>query len=321
MRNYWNNLTITRRITLVILAYVISVIAAASGAKMATAASLKDISVVTTDQIMLKDIFDGAGRNANYVVGPAPQPGDDMVLNARTLYRIAIAMDLPWRPKTTQDKIVIRREATIVPYTEIERGLKAELSKNGVNGRYKLALNNGNRSIVLAKDLPRSVDVTNLNFDPVYDRFEATLVAPSKDNPVKKITVAGSIERLAQVPVLREPLRNGMIIGRNDLEWIDIPEKDLQHNTLFKEEDLIGLTPRRIAYAGRPLFSKELQRPQIVTRGETVTIYFKEGPLVLSAKGKALENGAKGDLVRISNLSSSKNVDAVVTNKNEVVVQ
>lgn len=321
MRNYWKRLTITRRITLVFLLYIFSIIAITSGAKMSTAASLKDISIVTTDKIMLKDLFDGVSRNANYVIGPAPQPGDDMVLNARTLYRIAIALELPWRPKNSSENIVIRREATIVPFKDIEQRLKDELEEKGLNGNYNLTLNNGNKSIVLPKNLPASVDVSNLDFDTTHDKFTATIVAPSLDNPVKKITVSGSVKRLIKIPVLTSPLRNGMIIGRNDIEWIDIPESDLQHDTLFKEEDVIGLTPRRISYAGKPILKNELQRPQIVNRGETVTILFKEGPLILTAKGKSLQNGAKGDLVRITNLSSSKQIDAIVTAQNEVVVR
>ncbi|MAZ76535.1 MAG: flagella basal body P-ring formation protein FlgA [Micavibrio sp.] len=321
MRNYWNNLTIVRRITLVLLAYILSMIAVTSGTKMATAANLKDMSIVTTDNIMLKDLFDGVGRNANYVIGPAPQPGEDMVLNARTLYRIALAMDLPWRPKTSGENIIIRREATIVSFGEIEQTLKTALEKHGLQGRYNLTLNGGNKSIILPKEAPKNVEVSEIDFNTARNKFTATVVAPSVDNPIKKIILNGSVERLIQIPVLRTPLRNGMIIGRNDIEWIDIPEANLQHDTLFKEEDVIGLTPRRITYAGKPILTKELQRPQIVTRGETVTIFFKEGPLVLTAKGKSLQNGAKGDLVRITNLKSSKQIDAVVTAQNEVIVR
>jgi len=320
MRNFWNNMTIVRRITFVLLSYISILIVASMTAKMAYAASLKDISVVTTDKIMLKDLFDGVKRNANYVIGPAPKPGEDMVLNARTLYRIAVAMDLPWRPTSSGDTLTVRRDATIVPFIDIEKAIKSELVKNGVNGRYTLTLDDGNKSIVLDKNLPRSVEISAMSFDPTRDIFNATLVAPSAANPVKKINVNGAVTRLVQVPVLREPLRNGMIIGQNDLDYIDMPAKDLQHDTLFKKDDLLGMTPRRIAHAGKPLNVKELQRPQIVSRGEFITIYFKQGPLLLSAKGKALENGAKGDRVTVSNLGSSKNFDAIVSNKNEVIV-
>ncbi|NCO02790.1 MAG: flagellar basal body P-ring formation protein FlgA [Alphaproteobacteria bacterium] len=321
MINRSNNTTMTRRITLILLSIVVSVVAATAGASIAMATTLKNVSVVTGDHILLKDLFDGVTRNADYVIGNAPNPGEDMVLNARTLYRIAIALDLQWRPKTAADSITVRREATIVPYSSIERALKEELGQNGLSGRYDIALNSGKPSLVLSRDLPQSVEISSMEFDPARDSFNAVLVAPSRDNPIKKISVSGKVERLVSVPVLRSPMRNGMIIGKNDIEMISLPAHELQHSTLFNAEDVIGLTPRRIAHAGKPMMEGELERPQIVDRGETITIFFREGPLMLSAKGKALQSGAKGDLIRVTNLGSSRSVDGVVSGENEVIVQ
>lgn len=311
----------TRRITLILLSFVFMIITATAGASIAMASSLKDVSVVTTDHIYLKDLFDGVTRNADYVIGPAPKPGQDIVLNARTLYRIAIALDLQWRPKSAADQITVRREATIVPYSTIENRLRSELKQSGLNGRYDIELNTGKPSLILARDLPENVEVASMNFDPTRDVFRATLVAPSKENPIKKISVSGKVERLVQVPVLRSPMRNGMIIGKNDIDYIDLPEIELQHNTVFNIDDVIGMTPRRITHGGKPMLSTDLQRPQIVARGESVTILYKEGPLTLTAKGRAMQNGAKGDLVRVTNLGSSKAFDGVVSGKNEIVVQ
>lgn len=315
------NTTVTRRITLILLSIMVSIVAATAGASIAMAASLKSVSVVTTDQILLKDLFDGVTRNADYVIGNAPNPGEDMILNARTLYRIAIALDLQWRPRSAADKITVRREATIVPYSSIERALKSELGQNGLSGRYDITLSSGKPSLVLSKDLAQSVEISSMDFDPARDSFKAVLVAPSRDNPIKKVSVSGKIERLIQVPVLRSPMRNGMIIGMNDIEMISMAEHELQHSTLFKADDVIGMTPRRITHAGKPMMEGELERPQIVDRGETITIFFREGPLMLSAKGKALQSGAKGDLVRVTNLGSSRSVDGVVSGQNEVIVQ
>ena len=64
----------------------------------ASAVSLKPTSVITEDTIRLGDLFSGLEHKSERVLGMAPRPGQDMVLNARTLMRIAIALDLPWRP-------------------------------------------------------------------------------------------------------------------------------------------------------------------------------------------------------------------------------
>ena len=321
LRTAWTNLSLTLRFICLSLLICVSLIAVFASAKIAMAATLKDISVITGDYIKLSDIFEGSGRNANYVIGPAPHPGQDMILNARTLYRIAMAMDLPWRPKTTEDQIIVRREATIVPYTTIEQALKNELNNKGMSGRFSITLNRGKPNFILPPTHHPEVEITTFHYDRSSNIIRATIVSPSKDNPVQKIDVTGQIQRMIDVPVLRDPIRHGIIIGKNDIRHIEVSEKSLKHNTIMHDDDLIGLTPRRILHAGKPLSTDELMRPLIVERGSQVTIVYKNGPLILSAKGKALQNGARGDQIRVSNIGSSKTIDGIVTAENEITVQ
>lgn len=317
----WNKTSLTLRITLVLLALIMGSITLFIGARSAMAASLKPVSIINSDTLKLGDIFEGITRNADYVIGPAPQPGQDMVLNARTLYRIAVALDLPWKPTSSSDKIVIRREATVVPFHAIEKTLKQELETKGVHGNFTVSLTNGKPTIVLPQDLPENVEISSFNYDTQKDYFQASLVAPSLDNPVKKILVSGFVERLVSVPVLRGNLQRGTIIGESDIEMVEMPQKTLQHNIIMDKERLIGMTPRRIAYAGKYILAGTLERPQLVERGEKVTIMFQESPLVLTAKGKAMQSGAKGDLIRVKNTNSSRTIDAYITGENQVVVR
>jgi len=291
------------------------------GARTALAASLKNVSIVTSDVLTVRDLFDGVTNNADYVIGKSPHPGEDMVLNARTLYRIAISLDLPWRPTNSTDSVTVRREATIIPYESIEEKIRHSLSSEGVSGLYDLNVNTGRPEMILPKEIGENIEVDRFTFNPQSNIFHAAIVAPSIANPVKTIKLSGSIERIIEVPVLKTALRNGDIIGKRDINWVKMPERKLQSNLLMRESDLIGQTPRRIAHAGKPLVSNELEAPQLVGRGENVTISFVDGPLVLTTKGKALQSGAKGDLIRVNNLNSNRTVDAYVTSENAVVVQ
>lgn len=321
LNRFWNNTSTTLRITLALVAVLCGVVTLFIGARSALAASLKPISIITADVITVGDIFNGVKNNADYVIGGAPQPGQDLTLNARTLYRIATAMDLNWRPLSTSDQVVVRREASVVSFDTIEKSLRESLSKKGANGNFNINLNTGKPTMVLPNDLPNRVEVSSITFDPQKDYFQATLVAPSIDNPVQKLSVSGLVERMVKVPVLRANLQNGDVIGLNDIQMIDMPQNKLDHGILLKEEDIIGMTPRRIAYAGKFLQSGALERPQLVGRGDSVSITFTNGPLVLTAKGKALQSGAAGDLVRVTNANSSKTIDAFVTGSNEVIVR
>jgi flagella basal body P-ring formation protein FlgA len=287
----------------------------------ASAISLKETSVVEKDLITLGDIFSGLDTQADKILGAAPQPGNDMTLNARTLMRIAIAMDLPWRPATTQDQVVIRRAATLVDRAMIEQTIKNELALRDLPGQHSIAFTGLVESIVLPQSQTAAIEIVSLNVTPDGDQFEAELAAPSKENPVKKITVKGRLERMIDVPVLTSTLQSGHIINANDLEMISMAVNKANEDVILKTEDLIGMTPRRMAAAGKPLKRVDIQAPQIVDRGELVTLIFSASGLSLTAQGKALQAGAKGDTIRVVNASSSKTIQGTITGTKEVTVE
>lgn len=292
----------------------------------ASAVSLRHHSVVTGHTITLGDIFGGLEgaalkHKADRVIGASPRPGQDMVLNARTLMRIAMALDLPWRPTSAADQVVLRRAATLIDRDLIEERLRESLEDEGVEGNYNLIIPNEMSEVILPADMDKTIEITSMRYNPEYNRFEAELAAPSATNPVQKINVHGTVERLVDIPVLRSTLRAGDIIGQRDIDFISLPERRVKHNIILDPQDVIGLTPRRLVLADKPLKSDDLEAPRIVARGENVTMIFRQGPLLLTAQGKALEFGAKGDAIRVVNLSSSKTVEAIVSAEKEVTVK
>lgn len=315
------NMTYLSKITIYFLLLLHGVVGLTLLSQKANAASLKSVSIIQGDVMTVADIFDGVQHNADYVIGAAPQPGQDITLNAHTLHRIAVALDLGWRPTSKQDQITIRREATMIPYSMIENSLKKEIKNKGIEGNYNLSLNNGEPNFVLPDNVQQTVEVTDLNYNRQRDYFTATLVAPSAENPIRKMAISGKVERLVKVPVLVTNLQNGDVIGENDIDMINVPQDTLQHDVIMDKEKLIGMTPRRVAYAGKYILDGTLQRPQIVSRGENITIQFKQGPLTLTAKGRALQSGAKGDMIRVKNLNSSQSLDALIIASNQVSVR
>ncbi|MGZ9109322.1 MAG: flagellar basal body P-ring formation chaperone FlgA [Micavibrio sp.] len=308
--------TVVLLVSLMLFAFIM-----AAGARSALAASLKPNAVLTSDVLTVGDIFENAGRNAEYVLGPAPQPGKDMILNTATLLRIALALDLPWQPSTSADRVVVSRAATIIPAITVTNALSDSLRDKVVDQNFTLDTGAMNLQMVLPHDQSATVEITNTSYNARTGRFEATVSAPSAANPVKQSLVTGTVRTMVQIPVLKSPLRNGDIIGSGDIEFIDVYVSEIQPSTLLKEEDLLGMTPRRMAHAGQALRATEIEAPQLIERGENVTLIFKEGPLVLTAAGKAMQHGAKGDLIRVVNTSSNRPIDGIVTAAREVTVK
>jgi len=289
--------------------------------KGAYAMSLKQNTVIEGNVITLGDVFYDLPRDEDRVLGAAPRPGQDMVLNARTLMRIAVALDLPWRPSSTADYVSLRRAATIINNGDIESRLQDELAAQDHPGKYEIDLPAQTSQIILPANTPATFDITDMNVDMEHGWFEASIAAPSTNNPIQRLQISGKIHRLTPVPILKRALRNGDIIRARDLNIIEMRSARINQGTVLSVDDLVGMTPRRMILDGQPVMVNEVEAPRIVGRGESVTLIFKSGQLLLSAQGKALEAGSKGDIVRVVNASSSRAVEGIVTGEREVSVQ
>ncbi len=286
----------------------------------AQAIGLKQNSAVEGNMITLGDIFYDLPRDEDRVLGPAPSPGQEMVLNARTLMRIAIALDLPWRPASSADYIVLNRAATFVDRDLMEHALRKGFKEKGITGKFNVLFSDGTPKIILPQDMAPGAEISQLEYRPDNDWFSATFVAPSKENPIQRINVNGKIERLVEIPVLRESVRKGTIIGKYDIEYKEVPKRLIQDETILKAENLEGMTPRRVILSGEPVRTSEIEAPRMISRGENITMVFNSGALTLTAKGKALQDGAKGDVIQVVNAASKRTIDATVSGSGEVVV-
>ncbi|MDO5604324.1 MAG: flagellar basal body P-ring formation chaperone FlgA [Paracoccus sp. (in: a-proteobacteria)] len=99
----------------------------------------------------------------------------------------------------------------------------------------------------------------------------------------------------------------GMILTAADLVWSDGAPAGISD-----PDHAIGRQVRVTIYAGRPVTAGALRAPVLVSRNQLVRIAFDSGGLRIETAGRALSEGAAGDLVRVMNLSSRSTISAVV---------
>ncbi len=322
MSNLAIKLDFTFRVIVLVFAMTLGVMFIFLGARNALAANLNETATVTGNVLTVGDIFSGLSyETASKVLGPAPLPGKDMVLNARTLMHIAMAMDLSWKPSHSGEQITIRREATLVTTDDIKNAVANDLKQKGIDGRFNVSFfSTAQPEMILPYGELAAVEISNLSFDPQHDRFTATLKAPSNDKALAKLTVSGKIERLIPVPILKKTMSSGDVINAYDIEWVDVKSNDLQNDVVLNADDIVGMTPRRMIISGKPVRGNELERPQLVSRGDTITITYNDGFMLLTAQGKAMQSGAKGDIIRVANTSSNRTVEAFIEGEFTVTV-
>jgi flagella basal body P-ring formation protein FlgA len=77
---------------------------------------------------------------------------------------------------------------------------------------------------------------------------------------------------------------------------------------------------RRALQAGSVVRVGDLARPEIVTRGDVVTIVYEVPGMVLTLRGRASASGALGDTIAVVNPQSNKTLQGQVVAPGKVSV-
>ncbi len=99
----------------------------------------------------------------------------------------------------------------------------------------------------------------------------------------------------------------GTIIAPSDLAWIEEVPGGIDDPALA-----IGKQARVAIYEGRPVVAGALRAPVLISRNQIVRVAFDSGPLRIETEGRALSEGAAGDVVRVMNLTSRNTISAVI---------
>ncbi|MBO6521456.1 MAG: flagellar basal body P-ring formation protein FlgA [Rhodospirillales bacterium] len=73
--------------------------------------------------------------------------------------------------------------------------------------------------------------------------------------------------------------------------------------------------------AGYPIRNNDVTRPVLVEKNSLVTIIHQVPNMILTAQGKAMQDGADGDIVQIKNGRSNQIVEAEVIGPGRVAVK
>lgn len=119
-------------------------------------------------------------------------------------------------------------------------------------------------------------------------------------------------------PVLARTVERGETLSAAD--FTSAPLSPATARGATPTRDALGREALRRLTSGAPVRASDIAAPRIVRRGEAVTIALVSGPLRITAGGRALGDAAKGDPVRVINLSTNRTIDAVADASGQVRV-
>ncbi|MFT7287404.1 MAG: flagella basal body P-ring formation protein FlgA [Halieaceae bacterium] len=124
-----------------------------------------------------------------------------------------------------------------------------------------------------------------------------------------------------ELPVLRQPLQRGSLIGAGDLEMAKRRITSDSTGIITRIDHAVGMELSRALAAGSLLRFGQVAPPQLVARGQMVTLVAGSGGLEVNMQGKAMANAAAGDRLWVTNDRSGRRVEGRVMSDGRVRIQ
>ena len=201
-------------------------------------------------------------------------------------------------------------------------GIAAEALKERARARGLEAINVEVFPLDGRVNLPKCGDAVTVLSDSTQPSLGRVTVGMRCQTPEPwTIYLRGNVTALAAIPVLQHPANRSELISDEDVVIRNIQiESDLR-GVIIERGQLVGKVAIRDLIAGQPLRQSDVKAPQLISRGQSVTITSKAGGLTVTMKGTALGNARAGDRIWVQNRSSNKRVQGEVTPYGEVLVQ
>lgn len=284
---------------------------------------------LSTDLVRFGDLFVGlSGDLAGQAAFRAPALGETGTIQVSRIIQAARAAGvLPEAAEPRSDgfaQVVVTRAARRLMAADLEDAVKTGLQdRYGFDARpYGLSIDGGAPAIVVEPELTGDLAVQELSYDPRTRRLQARLAVPgSAAMRLKPVRISGQLVETVDVVVPRRSIARGETLTAADILVERRPRDGLPTELLADARAAIAKVAKRTLTPGMPLRAGDVQREEIVAKGDLVTIIYQSPGLLITMRGKAEEAGAMGDVISIVNLQSKRTLQGTVSGPGRVSVQ
>jgi flagella basal body P-ring formation protein FlgA len=273
--------------------------------------------------VRLSDVFDGIPADLDHDIAQAPMPGKQITYDVNVLTRLAQKYDLEWKAQSLADHVVITTACARITADMIREAVVTKikaLNTTNVKGEVDVAFDIHALEVALPADRPPDFTLNNFDYDAPSKRFHTDLVTDTSSG-VFSVPITGHATIKRNVPVLTRRLEGGTTISASDIDFVLVPEEHVNSAVITDVNQLIGHELRRDTNGGDVLRIQDVIPPRYVTRGSLVTLKIETPFMTLTAQGKAPQDGAKGDAVRVINTQSSRMIEGTVEGPGTVRIE
>jgi flagella basal body P-ring formation protein FlgA len=221
-------------------------------------------------------------------------------------------------------QVVVTRAARRIMASDLEMAVKTGLQERyGVDARaFALTIDGGAPTVAVEPELTGEIEVLDLGYDPRTRRIQARISVPgSVAMRLKPVRISGQLVETVEVVVPKRAISRGETLRPSDVTIERRPRDGLTTDLLADSRAAIDKVARRSLAVGLPLRAGDVQREEIVGKGDLVTIVYETRGLLITMRGKAGEAGAMGDVISVTNPQSKRVLQATVSGAGRVSVR
>ncbi len=245
------------------------------------------------------------GSNADRVLGPGPEPGGRIVVEAAQLNAIARQFNVEWRSVSRADRAVLEWPGRPVRKEEAIEAVRLAITAGGCVRRFRHRPDGIHAADSFRLRRHQSLLSRSLNTTAIVVVSPPRLTLTGEGmNPIDTQDQRPGRSEIVEAPVALTRLLPETVLRADDVRIARVRAAVLQNEVARSVDQIVGMQLRRPVAAGQPLRLADLTRPPLVQRGATVQIELAAAGLTVSGQAVALDAGAEGEKVRVQNLTS-----------------
>jgi flagellar basal body P-ring formation protein FlgA len=278
---------------------------------------------VTGNVVRIGDVIDNAGTSSQIAIYRAPDLGTTGTLPVDQLLAALQAHQVIGVDTKDIKAVTVTRLSRTVEAKEIQLQVARALEhRSGLGDAANLTLtfDRDVQDLQLEASNTGAMQPVSARYEARSGRFDVSFEVGNDANTAPaRLRFTGTAIETVEAAVLTRDIERNEVLKSSDLMTERRPKAALGTDVASRDR-AIGMQMRKQVRAGQPLKTADLAKPDLVQRDQNVTLIYESAGLYLTIRGKAIENGAEGDVVNVLNLQSKRTVSGVVIGREQVAI-
>jgi flagella basal body P-ring formation protein FlgA len=278
---------------------------------------------VAGDVVRIGDMIDNAGTSAQIAIYRAPDLGTTGSLPTAQVIAALQAHQVIGVDTRDIKAVTVTRLSRSIEAGEMRLQVAHALEhRNGLGDAANLSLTFDRevQDIQLDASNTGPLQPVSTRYEPRSGRFDVSFeIANDSSAAPAKLRFTGTAIETVEAAVLTHNVERNEVLKSSDVIPERRPKAEVGSDPAAPGQ-VVGMQMRRQLRAGQALRTADLAKPDLVQRDENVTLTYEAAGLYLTIRGKALDNGAEGDIVSVLNLQSKRTISGAVIGRGQVAI-